>query len=135
MYFPLKDKRKISIFTMYFTKIFENTFQSISFVESYSIYNRVIFFLGMEPRSTIIKYKLNFESVHEIKRWRSESIDALVEREIQSSLVKTMNLSIVTSANKVSSSFSARRATHMRCISSTYNTSNPLEWRIARRNV
>lgn len=61
MYFPLKDKRKISIFTMYFTKIFENTFQSISFVESYSIYNRVIFFLGMEPRSTIIKYKLNFE--------------------------------------------------------------------------
>lgn len=24
MYFPLKDKRKISIFTMYFTKIFEN---------------------------------------------------------------------------------------------------------------
>lgn len=133
MYFPLKDKRKISIFTMYFTKIFEN----INFLCRiiFIIYNRVIFFLGMEPRSTIIKYKLNFESVHEIKRWRSESIDALVEREIQSSLVKTMNLSIVTSANKVSSSFSARRATHMRCISSTYNTSNPLEWRIARRNV
>lgn len=133
MYFPLKDKRKISIFTMYFTKIFEN----INFLCRiiFIIYNRVIFFLGMEPRSTIIKYKLNFESVHEIKRWRSESIDALVEREIQSSLVKTMNLSIVTSANKVSSSFSARRATHMRCISSTYNTSNPLEWRIARRNI
>lgn len=59
MYFPLKDKRKISIFTMYFTKIFEN----INFLCRiiFIIYNRVIFFLGMEPRSTIIKYKLNFE--------------------------------------------------------------------------